>query len=176
MGGDAVVAGTAGALKLRRSAMLLRITQARESRQRRALAAAQQAAKAAAEADAVAGERQEAFGRARLRRMDDAHQALHGRVVDLDALDALARLDGRLGTAAASLEEARVVAREAVVQQEARLRAAKADLRDASRMTVRRTRMLATLQRASDRAAEGREDAEQDDQASERWQPCAIDR
>lgn len=168
------MAGPAGALTLRRSATLLRITQAREGRHRRAVAAARQACEAAAAAEVVAHERQEAFGRARARRMREAHQALHGRVVDPGALEALARLDGRLAAAAASLDDALRAAQHACVRQQGRLDAALSECRDASRTTVRRERMVVTLQRALDRAGEVREDIERDDRASERRQACAA--
>lgn len=105
--------------------------------------------------------------------MREAHQALHGRVVDLAALEALSRLDARLGAAAAGLNEAIVTAHQAVVAQEASMRTVQADLRDASRTTVRRERMAETLQRILDRAIAVLEDADRDDQASERWQACA---
>ena len=108
--------------------------------------------------------------------MIEAHLALHGRVVDPSAVEALTSLDARLGVAAVSLEDARLAARQAAVQQESRLHAALADYRDARRTTVRRERMVVTLQRAVDRAAESVEDVERDDQASERWQACAAPR
>lgn len=170
------MAGTTGALKVRRSAMLLRITHARESRHRRALDEARRACEAAAAAEVLARGRQDAFGRARARRMIEAHLALHGRVVGPAAVEALTSLDARLGVAAASLEDAGLAARQAAVQQESRLHAALADYHDARRTTVRRERMVVTLQRAVDRAAESVEDAERDDQTSERWQACAAPR
>lgn len=170
------MAGTAGALRVRRSAMLLRIQQARESRHRRAVARAQQAREAAVAAEALARQRQEAFGRARERRMREAHQALHGRVVDLADLEALSRLDARLGAAAAGLDETLLAAQRAVVRQDASVRTALADLRDASRTTVRRERLVETLQRTLDRATAILEDVERDDQVSERWPVCAPSR
>lgn len=170
------MAGTAGALRVRRSAMLLRIQQARESRHRRAVARAQQAREAAVAAEALARQRKEAFGRARERRMREAHQALRGRVVDVAALEALMRLDTRLGAAEAGLDDTLLATQQAVVQQEVGVRTALADLRDASRTTVRRERLVETLQRTLDRANAVLEDVERDDQVSERWAACASSR
>jgi hypothetical protein len=156
-------------LKVHQSASLLACQRGRERRRRVDVLRAEQACATAVVAETLAREQRDSRVALCAVELADAHQAIRGRVIDLDELK-------RLTTVEKGLQQEAVAAESALSKAVTNLREAESALANATawlRSEVKHTRtreksaanMLSTLRRATEAAAE-REDA---DRIADSW-------
>jgi hypothetical protein len=156
-------------LNVHRSAMLLRCQRGREDRRRVALLRAEQASRAAAAAEISARERCDAHIVFRSSKMAEAHEAVRGCVVDLEALRSLSTLEQSLQEEAAALQSALTDAAEKRRTAEAAVADASIALQFETRITHRRERMADRMRIRATSATEIAAEAERDEQSIESW-------
>jgi hypothetical protein len=152
-----------------RSAMLLRCQRGREDRRRVDLLRAEQASRAATTAELSAREHCDLHDVSRSNELTNAHEAVRGCVVDLEALHSLIALEQGLRQEAAALQSALADAREHRRAAEAAVAEASMALRFETRVTHRRERMADRMRDLWIRATEAATEAESEEQAIESW-------
>lgn len=149
--------------------MLLRCQRGREDRRRVELLRAEQARRAAATAEISAREQCDAHIAFRSNKLAEAHEAVRGCVVDLEALEFLSALEQRLRDEAAALQSALASAEENRRAAEAAVADASIALRFETKITHRRERMADRMRVLWNHATEVAAEAERDEQSIESW-------
>ncbi len=163
------MANAADQLKVRRSAMLLRCQRGREDRRRVDLLRAEEDGRVAAKAEVSAREQCDVHNVSRSNKLAEAHEAVRGCVVDLEALESLAALEQSLEDEAAALQSALADAEENRRVAEAGVADASIALRLETRITHRRERMADRMRDLWNYTTEVAIEAESDEQAIESW-------
>jgi hypothetical protein len=163
------LANATNQLNARRSAMLLRCQRGREDRRRIDFLRAERARSSAVAAEISASEQRDAHNALRAARLEEAHEAIRGRVVDLDALKLLTTLEQDLQKEAVALEGALTEAHENLREAELVLTDAATVLRLEVKATHRRERLAGEMLAAWRRATEAAAETEREDQVADKW-------
>ena len=157
---------------MRRTATLLRIQQAREARHRRAVAHAESMRDAAVLAVEMAVQRGEAHELRRAERLNEAHDGLRGRVVELAALQKLEFLEKELGRESTDIAALIASSQAAVKQRIAELVSSRDAWRSTAATTRKRERLAKNAKSAFGRKVEAVQDAASEDQVTDGWHAC----
>jgi hypothetical protein len=149
--------------------MLLRCQRGRESRRRIELLRAEQAGRSAATAELSAREQWDACIVFHSNKLAEAHEAVRGCVVGLEALESISALEHRLQEEAEALRSALADANENRRTAEAAVADASMALRFETKVTHRRERLADRMRVFWSHATEVVAEAERDEQAIESW-------
>jgi hypothetical protein len=149
--------------------MLLRCQRGREDRRRVELLRAEQASRAAAVAETSAREQRDAHIVLRSSKLAEAHEAVRGCVVDLEALESLSTQEQSLEDDAAALQSALAKAEGDRLAAAAAVADASIALQFETRITHRRECMADRMRVLWNHATEVAAEAERDEQAIESW-------
>jgi hypothetical protein len=163
------MADAADAVSARRAALLLRCQRRREQRRRIDVVRAVRACCSAETAEVEASQRRDAHHGLLASGLAQAHDAVRGRVVDLEALSSLAALEQDLQKQVAVAEAALGDARENRAKAELALTEATLVLRAEVKAMHRRQRLADQMLAASSRATETAAETEREDQTADNW-------
>jgi hypothetical protein len=147
--------------------MLLRFQRDRENRRRIHTLRAEQARSLAVSAVTSAREQRDMHAALQAAQLTQAYEALHGRVVDIEALKRIATLEQNLRAKAEELESTFAAAEENARISEVALAEATSMLRLEVRTTHRRKKLASKVLAKSNRTAETAAEVERDDQVVE---------
>jgi hypothetical protein len=149
--------------------MLLRSQRGREDRRRVDVVRAEHGRRAAVTAAVSASEQRDAQSVLHAARLEEAHETIRGRVVDLDALALLTTLEQRLQQETIAMQSALAEASERLREAERVLADAAAALRSEVKATQRRERLADRMRAVWHRATDAAAEAEAEDQAADNW-------
>jgi hypothetical protein len=156
-------------LNVRRSAILLQCQRSRKDRRRIDVLRAEQARNSAVAAETLADEQRDALSALQAARLNEAHDAVRERVVDLHALKVLTTLEQGLQKEAVAMTAALAEAQEHLREAQLVLTEASAVLRLEIKATHRRERLANKLLEAWSRATEAVSETEREEQAIDNW-------